>query len=390
MIALLTLGLYPSSGGPAKSVRAFRDALGADVISWVDPDERAREPLVWDRSLEIAGSRLPVLKQLQVPLPGATAEAERLIARARLVSVHSFWRWHVAWVHRICRRHGVPYWYVPHGSLDPYVIQGRDAVQKRLFMTVAGRAFLRDAATVVYATSGERDKARPLVGHDRAELIHWPLSSEDLRSRDASARAAMRAQLGIPEDAVCFLYLGRLSPMKRPVETITAFARAGLADAHLIVVGNDFGVTADDCRAAAAARGVAGRVHVTGPLYGPAKRAVLDAADVYLSLSHRENFNFTAAEALAAGLPLILSPGNDLARDLRGLAGVCRLADDAPSTAAAAMQAMAARGPRALARLGADGAVWAATHLDAARFARTLSDAASRHARRDPALSPPS
>jgi glycosyltransferase involved in cell wall biosynthesis len=380
MITLLTLGLYPSSGGPAKSIRAFSSALDARVISWVDPAERAREPLVWDDTLEVTGSRAPVLRQLQVPAAG-TAEAEALIARARLVSVHSFWRWHIPWVHRVCRRHGVPYWYVPHGSLDPYVMQGRDAPIKRIFLAGAGRAFLRDAATVIYSTTREAEKARPMVGHDRAEVMHWPLSADDLRTRDTARRAATRVRLGIPDDAPVFLYLGRLSPMKRPLETIVAFAQAAAPGAHLIVTGNDFGVTADECLAVAAQAGVAERVHVTGPAYGAEKSGLLAAADIYISLSHRENFNFTAAEALAAGLALVLSPGNDLAPDLAALPGVTRLPDDALATAAQAVASSASEGLQALAQGAAARAVWAARQLAPEIFARQLRAAADRHAR---------
>jgi glycosyltransferase involved in cell wall biosynthesis len=379
VIALLTLGLYPSSGGPSKSIRAFAQALDARVISWVDPAERMHEPLVWDETLEVTGHRTPILKQLQVPAAG-TAAAEAVIAQARLVSVHSFWRWHIRWVHRVCRKHGVPYWYVPHGSLDPYVMQGRDAPLKRAFMAGVGRAFLRDAATIICATAREAEKASPLVGHNRAEVIHWPLGEGDLAPRDAARRGATRARLGIPHDAPVFLYLGRLSPMKRPLETITSFARASAPGAHLVVTGNDFGVTVEDCRVAAAEAGVADRVHVTGPAYGDDKAALLDAADVYLSLSHRENFNFTAAEALAAGLALVLSPGNDLGPALAALPGVTLLPDTAPATAAAAIAAEA----RALdpADHGAEiRTTWAARHLAPETFAARVRAAADRHAR---------
>ncbi|SEK11265.1 GDP-mannose:cellobiosyl-diphosphopolyprenol alpha-mannosyltransferase [Marinovum algicola] len=378
MIALLTLGLYPSSGGPSKSIRAFADALDARVISWVDPAERAREPLVWGDTLEVTGSTRPLLKQLQVPAAG-TAEAEALIARARLVSVHAFWRWHIPWVHRVCRRYGVPYWYVPHGSLDPFVMQGHDAVVKHAFLAGAGRAFLHDAAAVICSTPREAEKARPLVGHDRAEVLHWPLEPGDFAPRDPARRAAMRARLGIPESAPVFLYLGRLSPMKRPLETIAAFGQADVPEAHLVVTGNDFGITAEDCRSVAAQEGLGGRVHVTGPAYGGDKAALLDAADVYVSLSHRENFNYTAAEALAAGLALILSPGNDLAPDLGDLPGVTHLADDAPATAAAAMT-QAAQGPPGLAPGANVRAGWAARHLAPDMFATRLRAAAERHA----------
>lgn len=387
MNVLLTLGLYPSSGGPAKSIRAFANALDAKVISWVDPDERAREPLAWEATLEVAGSRWPLAKQLQMPASG-TAAAESLIARSRLVSVHSFWRWHVAWVHKVCRRHGVPYWFVPHGSLDPYVLHGRDAGLKRTFLACVGSAFLRDAATVVCSTDREREKVAPLMRDDRAEVIHWPLEAGDLVPQNPAARAIARERLGIAPDAPVFMYLGRLSPMKRPIETIAAFALAEAPTAHLIVTGNEFGVTLADCRAAAARHGVADRVHVTGPSYGADKTTLLGAADAYLSLSHRENFNFTAAEALAAGLGLILSPGNDLGPDLAGLPGVKLLEDDRLQSAANAI-AHVAQSIQDLSAGAEARATWATRHLAPDIFANRLRAAADRYARAVPASPEP-
>lgn len=381
MVVLLTLGLYPSSGGPIKSIRAFQDALAAEVISWVDPEEHSREQLVWEHSKIVTGNSFPVLKQLQIPLRGETVEAERLVAQAQLVSVHSFWRWHIEWIHRVCMRHGVPYWYVPHGSLDPYVLGTGDVVAKRFFLSCIGRSFFRDAATIIYSTARERDKAIPVVGHDRAEVIHWPLEQQDFQRRDPAVRQATRAMLGIAPNSVCFLYLGRLSPMKRPLQTIEAFARSSAENTHLIMLGNDFGVSAEECRRVAANLGVATRTHVIGPAYGDQKRAILDASDIYVSLSQRENFNYSAAEAMAAGLATILSPGNDLAPNLVNLAGVYQLSDMDIDTAAAMMDEAASIGCSALAAKGAQGVDWAVAHLSRNAFRRRVYAVANKYAR---------
>ena len=125
--------------------------------------------------------------------------------------------------------------------------------------------------------------------------------------------------------------------MKRPLETIEAFAGVEGSSSHLIIVGNEFGVTVDDCHNKAAALSVSDRVHVVGPAYGDEKLKYMAASDAYVSLSKRENFNFTAAEALATDLPLLLSPGNDLAVELQHLDGVSTLNTDALDEATQAM-----------------------------------------------------
>lgn len=378
-ITLLSLGLYKSSGGPAKSVRAFQEALDASVVSWVDASKHQKEPSIWEDEIVVESSRLPILRQLQVPFKRSIRQAEEQIAQSSLVSVHSFWRWHIPWIYDICRRHQVPYWFVPHGSLDPYVVSGRSAIAKSFFVNTFGRTFLNDAQTIIFSTNREREKASAIVQHDRTEVIKWPLDDLDFIARDQGLRLKTREQLGIHPKATCFLYLGRLASMKRPLETIEAFARSSRSDAHLIVAGNEYDVTMAECRKKAIENLVEDRVHVIGPVFGKRKSEVLNSADVYISLSHRENFNFTAAEALAAGLPLILSSGNDLGPELANLEGVNYLSDDGVLCAASAIAQVTRECLTKVAAGEPTRREWALKHLSKDRFTQDVKDAATRH-----------
>ena len=366
---LVALGLYRSTGGPSKSVAAFQRALAADVISWLDPVEAAREPQIWSRCHVVNGSRLPGLRQFCYPEAAGLAEAERIVARADIVSCHSFWRWHNVWLQAAAARHRVPYWFVPHGALDPYVL-GHGRLAKRFFLSIGGRRFLDGARMVVCSTGREYAKLAPLMPKARPAILPWPLDDADFRDRDEAARTAVRRRLGIPDDAVTLLALGRLHPMKRPLETIAAFAEGAPRDAHLLVVGNDCGVSPHDCERMAKERGVAGRVHAVGPAYGAERTGYLDAADAYLSLSHRENFNYAAAEALAAGLPVILSPGNDLGPELRP--AVCGWLLDSLDDAAAAIAAATGLPRSELLAMGRRGKAWAEANLRYDVFAHRL------------------
>jgi glycosyltransferase involved in cell wall biosynthesis len=377
--SILALGLYRSSGGPSKSVAAFQRALSADVVSWVDPVAYAREPLIWDgvkyRHYVVTGSSLPVLRQLCYPQRRGLAEAERIVAGSDLVSCHSFWRWHNVWLERVAALHRVPYWFVPHGALDPYVMESEMLV-KRAFLSLGGRRFLTGARAVVCATQREYEKLAQLMPQARPVILPWPLDDADFRVQDAAQRAIVRNRLRIPADALVLLSFGRLHPMKRPLEIIVAFAAGAPPSAHLLVVGNECGVTAADCRTMAEKHGVAERVHLTGPAYGADKAGYLDAADVYVSLSHRENFNFTAAEALATGLPVILSPGNDLSPELE--AADCGWLLASPDAAAEAMAALGGLSPEHISAKGERGRAWAEANLRYDVFATRLQEAAAR------------
>jgi glycosyltransferase involved in cell wall biosynthesis len=377
--SILALGLYRSSGGPSKSVAAFQRALSASVISWVDPVAHTREALIWDLvdcpHHVVSCSSLPVLRQFCYPQRRGLAEAERIVAASHLVSCHSFWRWHNLWLERVAARHRVPYWFVPHGALDPYVMES-DKLAKRAFLSLGGRRFLDGARAVVCATQREYEKLAPLMPQARPFILPWPLDDSDFRGRDDTSRERVRKSLGIPEDAVVFLYFGRLHPMKRPLETITAFATGAPPTARLLMVGNECGVTVADCRAEAVKHRVPKRVHVIGPAYGGERAGYIDAADIYVSLSHRENFNFTAAEAIAIGLPVMLSPGNDIGPELRAVD--CGWLMDSDDTGAATMAAVGGLSPVEIAAKGQRGRAWARAHLRYEAFAGRLQEFAAQ------------
>lgn len=312
---VLTIGCYASTGGPSKSVRAFQRALDARIIAWLDPKELAVEPLVFQPDAIVPCVPWPGLRKVLYPVAHALPEAEEIVATSDLVSCHLFWRWHCPWLYQVASRHRIPYWMVPHGGLDPYVFQ-TNGPTKRLFAKTVARSFLLNAPAVVCSTQREYQKARMHLPQAEAFILPWPLEDADFRTRSEESRALVRGRLGISDQSLCLLFLGRLHPMKRPLETIAALARSGVTNAHLIIVGNEYGITVDDCKRQAQQDGVADRVHVVGPAFGESKQGYFDAADVFISLSHRENFNFAAAESLGCGVPVILSPGNDLAADL--------------------------------------------------------------------------
>lgn len=371
---MLTLGLYPSSGGPSKSVPAFADALGAKVISWVDPIQLRRESLIWSDSLLVHGSSLPVLRQLLIPQAADLAAAEQIIASSDLVSCHSFWRWHCIWLQRVANRYRVPYWFVPHGILDPYVFT-KNRLAKKMFLAMGGMQFLQDASGVVCATRREYEKIAHFFPKKTHAIIPWPLEEGDFRDRDEDLRCKVRARFGIPPDSLCLLYLGRLHPMKRPLQTVEAVARAKQS-VHLVIVGNEFGITRSELERRAKSLGISDRVHIAGPAFRTEKQQYLDVADVYISLSYRENFNFAAAECMAAGLPAILSSGNDLAGDLADIDCGWMLREGDPPEMA--IDAAAQLSPYSLQMKGRNAKLWCQQHLQKDAFiAQVRSFAAS-------------
>jgi glycosyltransferase involved in cell wall biosynthesis len=113
-------------------------------------------------------------------------------------------------------------------------------------------------------------------------------------------RAAARRALGIPQDAVVFVYVGKLIPRKRILSVLEGYVGARLENARLLVVGD--GPLAPQCNAIAAGRS---DIVLTGFLHDTS--AMLSAADIYISAAGTEGLPLAVLEAYRAGLRLLLS-----------------------------------------------------------------------------------
>jgi glycosyltransferase involved in cell wall biosynthesis len=362
----------PVYGGIYRSVCNFAGALDGRILSF--DDGRVDRSQVDNERPTVRIINRPRLwnSGCHVVKPAMRADAERYVAGADLLVVHSLFRGHAPWAAAWASRHGRPCWAAPSGCLDPWALR-RHWLAKRLWLARYGEAVF-NTATTIFATARERQKAVPLIGAGRSVVIHWPVPLPSLAGREAS-RQAFRAALGIPESARVLLFVGRLHPMKRPLETVDAFVEAGPADAHLLLVGMEEGITVAEVEARAPV-GLRSRVHVTGPLAGERLAAAFNGSDGFISLSHRENFGYSFAESLASGLPAIVSSGHDLAHDLLGPSGdfPCGwlIDGDVQAQAVAAIREWAAAPADRLTAAGATGRAWVGDELAFDRFRERL------------------
>ena len=134
--------------------------------------------------------------------------------------------------------------------------------------------------------------------------------------RDLQARSALRQRLGVANDAVLVLWVGRLSYFEKafPQSMFQAVARAAERSGqklHLALVGWFPGGNDDMRRYQQAAEQLAPQVPVA-VLDGNNPQTVAQswaAADLFISLvdNIQETFGLTPVEAMAAGVPVVVS-----------------------------------------------------------------------------------
>ena len=143
-------------------------------------------------------------------------------------------------------------------------------------------------------------------------MLLSPLPVDLGESASAPDKAAARAALGIPAEALVLATFGRLTPTKRIEAILHAFAplSRALPQARLYLVGEpdpESGVRRD--LALIEALSLAGRVMVTGYVERDTFLAYLAATDIGLNLRypHAGETSATLTLMLNAGLPVITS-----------------------------------------------------------------------------------
>lgn len=114
-----------------------------------------------------------------------------------------------------------------------------------------------------------------------------------------------RAALELSPAASAILVIGRLDPVKAPLQAVEALALLPPdLNAHLYFIGD--GGLRDALLEHARARGVASRTHLLG--YRNDVNALLASADAVLNTSQSEAMPLSLIEALCAGLPVVSTP----------------------------------------------------------------------------------
>jgi len=191
----------------------------------------------------------------------------------------------------------IPYVFEPLGMFEPRL---RKVLLKRTLDATLYRGVARGAAAVVVASERERDDVVACgVPADKVRVRGngFPEPEEPgsdpggVRPQDGD----LRTELGIPADAPLVLYVGRIASGKGIDHLLAAMQE--LPDAHLVLAGPDdrHGVSTE-----------AERVHRL-PMSEEPPRHLYPQADAFVLASEGESFGMVAAEAAAAGTPVIVS-----------------------------------------------------------------------------------
>jgi glycosyltransferase involved in cell wall biosynthesis len=224
-----------------------------------------------------------------------------------LVHIHSLFSYpslvasHSAW------RAGVPYVVRPLGTLNHWGMTNRRPWLKRLSFRLVERRILQGAAAVQYTSEREREEAGRLgVCHPYVVL---PPGIDPILCETRPAPDQLDPQNTGLKEGKTILFLSRIDEKKGLEHLLHAFARmvATSPEAVLVVAGSGDQRYVKFLQELCRRLDIAESVRWPGFLHGEDKLAALTAARIFVLPSHSENFGIAAVEAMAAGLPVILS-----------------------------------------------------------------------------------
>jgi glycosyltransferase involved in cell wall biosynthesis len=182
-----------------------------------------------------------------------------------------------------------------------------------LVIRACARLSDRPQAIVVNSLAGQVVHTR--LGYHPRRWVHIPNGVDvDRYQPDTDARRAVRAELGLPVDAILIGMNARYDPMKNHSGFILAagqLVRSGL-DVHFLLAGQDVDPENSVLMELIGRENLAGRVHLLGRCEDiPRLDSALDV--LAMTSSFGEGFPNAVAEAMACGIPCAVTDVGDAA-----------------------------------------------------------------------------
>jgi len=192
----------------------------------------------------------------------------------------------------------------------------------RPFLPCLFRWSRRAAARVIAVSKQNAELLTSYYGlrSDKITIVHNGIDLPDFKESDiAQARAALRAELGLPEQAVVLLTLARVAPNKGHRYLIEAMPEVLRThpNVHFVFAGQHD--QAEPVIAQINALGLGSHAHLLG--FRSDAHHLLAASDFFVLPSLAEGFSLALVEALAAGLPTVatnVGGAGEVIRDSEG------------------------------------------------------------------------
>lgn len=229
-----------------------------------------------------------------------------------LAHIHAVFSWPSTSSAWIARHQRVPYLIRPLGILNRWGMTQRRPWLKQLVFHSLEKGLIEAASAIHYTADQERLEAEQLGFRAPAAILPNPVEHRP---------ATIPRQDLFPgcEHRFLILFLSRISEKKGLDLLIPAFALARRQNPaiSLVIAGEGEPGLIRKLRDLAASHGVDDGISWPGFVEGPTKWSMLAAVNLFVLPSYSENFGVAAAEAMACGVPVLLTDQVGLSSQVR-------------------------------------------------------------------------
>ncbi len=251
---------------------------------------------------------------------GHTVEVNPAARAANAVHFHGMWQPGFPSLAGQYRALGVPCVVSPHGMLEPWA--WRHKLWKKLpYWHLVEKRWTRRASCILATAKTEAD--RLLRFFPRTRIAALPLG---LTGDTRPDYPAARAKLGWADDETILLFLSRIHEKKGLDLLLSALAAATLPGrTRLVIVGPDEQPAyAAHCRDFAKQNSARlPSVEWLGAIWGEARWAYLQGADLFCLPTHSENFGLAVLEACQCGTAVLTTTATPWAGPLAHRGFIC-------------------------------------------------------------------
>ncbi len=343
--------ISPRRGGPSQAVLAMVAAqrsqgLDAAIVTTNDDGDGVLPELTPHHWQLVQGVPVLAFPRWSPPLrplrefaiaPSLVQWLRRHAQDHDLLHIHALFSFPTTTAMALARHQQMPYILRTIGQLQHWSLQQSHG-RKRLLLHMVERRNLEGAAALHFTSLAEQQEAAAMglstpsfvlpLGVDLPPPRPQPSGVQSAADQGAAVQGAAVQEDAVQEDAVQLLFLSRLHPKKQLPLLFEALAqlrqRAPTAPWQLQIAGDGDPAYVIELQRHAQRLGLADQVRWHGFVQGDAKTALFHGADWFVLPSAAENFGIAAAEALAYGVPVLLSPGVALAEQVaKAGAGYC-------------------------------------------------------------------